>query len=182
MKKILVLAIALVFSASSAYATLAVRETCSSDRTAPMSAARASLSEDGVEKLQQIFDKASALEDGKGYVFSMFFFEPALRPDLKRSDLKRIRKFLKTISVKRLVTCNVIGGSSKFKGRGEFHIVYTLEERDVTEGDRKAEGMPAAKTYATALSGKKYFIEGHRIKKGEKRESGSRQFEIRLDK
>jgi hypothetical protein len=164
MKKILVLAIILVFTASFADATLPVRERCSVNLKALMPAAKATLSEDGYAKLEQIFSNAKTLDNETATVGSVIFFEPALLPDLKRGDLKKVRQFLKTISDKRLVTIDVIGGGPRYKGGGLFRIAYSLEER------------------TGADAGKKYYIKTQRRKWGETRLTGGSEYEIKLDK
>jgi hypothetical protein len=164
MKKILVLAIILVFTAAAADANMPVREKCSVDLTALMAAAKSSLSADGVEKLQQIFANARTLDNEKASVGSVFFLESALRPDLQRNDLKRVNKFLKLISDKRLVSVNVSGGSREFKARGLFRVVYSLEER------------------TSADAGKSYHLKAQKRRPGETRTSGTNEYEIRLDK
>jgi hypothetical protein len=164
MKKILVLAIILVFTAAAADANMPVREKCSVDLTALMAAAKSSLSADGVEKLQQIFANARTLDNEKASVGSVFFLESALRPDLQRNDLKRVNKFLKLISDKRLVSVNVSGGSREFKARGLFRVVYSLQER------------------TSANVGKSYHLKAQKRRPGETRTSGTNEYEIRLDK
>ena len=181
MKKILVMAIIVVFTTAVADATLAVREKCSVNLTALMVAAKSTLSEDGVEKLQQIFANAKTLDSEKASVGSVFFLGPALRPDLQRNEVTRVNKFLKTISNKRLVTCNVVGGGREFKGRGLFRIVYSLEESSVKKSDETAGVAPAGKTDTGSPLGKRYTLKAQKRRPGETRMSGSNEYEIRLD-
>jgi hypothetical protein len=172
MKKILVLAIILVFTASFADATLPVREKCTVNLTELMAAAKASLSADGVGKLQQIFANAKVSGKDEASVGSIFFLVPALLPDLERNELTRVKKFLKLISDKRLVSSHIGGGGREFKGRGLFRIVYSLEERPMIKGDEKA-GVP---------TGRRYGLKAQKHRPGETRISGTNEYQIRLDK
>jgi hypothetical protein len=181
MKKILVLAIILVFTAAVADATLAVSEKCSVNLTALMAAAKSSLSGDGVEKLQQIFANAKASDSEKASVGSVFFFEAALRPDLQRNEVKRVNKFLKTISDKRLVTCKVVHCGQQSTGCGLFRIVYSLEESSVRKSDEQAGAAPAGKIDTGVPTGKRYTLKAQKKRPGETRISGSNEYEIRLD-
>jgi hypothetical protein len=172
MKKILVPAIILLFFASFADANLPVMEKCRVNLTELMAAAKASLSEDGVGKLQQIFANAKVSDKDEATVGSIFFLVPALLPDLGRNELARVKKFLKLISDKRLVSSYVSGGGREFKGRGLFRIVYSLEARPLTKADEKA-GVP---------TGRRYGLKAQKHRPGETRISGTNEYQIRLDK
>ena len=172
MKKILVLAIILVVFASFADANMPVRETCSVNLKAVMAAAESSLSPDGVEKLKQIFANVKVSDKDEATVGSIFFLVPALLPDLERNDLARVKKFLKLISGKRLVSSHVGGGGREFKGRGLFRIVYSLEARPLTKADEKA-GVP---------TGRRFGLKAQIQRPGETGISGTNEYQIKLDK
>ena len=180
MKKILILAVILVVTVAAADANLAVSEKCSVNHAALMAAAKSTLSGDGVEKFQQIFANAKILDSEKASVGSVFFLEPALRPDLHRNEVKRVNKFLKTISDKRLVTCKVVH-CGRSKGCGLFRIVYSLEESSVKKNDEKAGVAMVGKTDTGSSSGKRYTLKAQKRRPGETRMSGSNEYEIRLD-
>jgi hypothetical protein len=141
MKKIMVLAIMLVFIASFAEATLPVMEKYRVNLTELMAAAKSTLSEEGFGKLRQTFANAKTAAGEEVNVGSAFFFVPALKPDLERNDIALVKKFLKLISDKRLVSVNVTGGGRNLK-RGLFHVVYSLEESTLTKDDEKAGVTP----------------------------------------
>jgi hypothetical protein len=172
MKKVLVLAILLVFFASFAEATLPVMEKYRVNLTELMAVAKTTLSEDGFEKLRQIFANAKAAGEEEVNVGSAFFFVPALRPDLERNDLARINKFLKLISDRELVSARVTGGGREFKSRGLFRVVYSLEERPLAMADEKAGGK----------SGKRYGLKAQKIRPGNTRVTGILLYQILMDK
>ena len=181
MKKILILAVILVVTVAAADANLAVSEKCSVNHAALMAAAKSTLSGDGVEKFQQIFANAKILDSEKASVGSVFFLESALRPDLHRNEVKRVNKFLKTISDKRLVTCKVVHCGRQSTGCGLFRIVYSLEESSVKKNDEKAGVAMVGKTDTGSSSGKRYTLKAQKRRPGETRMSGSNEYEIRLD-
>ena len=124
MKRILGLVIIFIFIAVVAEATLPMRERFNVHRAAMISAARSSLSVDGVEKLQNILGK---VEQDRVNFDSVFFLKPALSPDLQRNDVSRVKKFLRIINDGKLVEGYLTGGGRFVKGSRSFGVVYSLE-------------------------------------------------------
>lgn len=182
MKKILVLTIIFVLTSAFTDATMPVRKKCSVNLTALMAAAKLSLSDDGVKKLQQIFANAKASDSENASVDSEFFLEPALRPDLQRNDIKRVKKFLQMISDKRLVTVHVVGGGRGYKGGGLFRIVYSLGESSMKKSDEKAGVALTDSIKSGTNSDKRYYLQAQKRRPGESRMSGSSEYEIHLDR
>jgi hypothetical protein len=181
MKKISGLAIVLVLIASVAFATQAVRQNYVYNSTGLISAAKASLTAEGVEQLQKILESS---EDGRlpaSYFQSAL--ERALAPDLKQDNTKGVTRFLKQINNKRLVKCIVSGGSGKFRGRGEYRVTFELEAdaagsesqmANVSQTDRRN-----IDKYKSA-SGKSYYLVVTHSKPGETKTWGSHQDMIKL--
>jgi hypothetical protein len=145
MKKILSLIIIFIFTAAVAEATLPVQERFDVKRDAIISAAKSSLSADGVEKLRNIL--AGKVEQDLVKFDSAFFIKPALSPDLQRDDAGRVKKFLKQINDNRLVEGYLMGVGSSFTGNRSFRVVYSLEETVVEKINEKADSIPGKRFY-----------------------------------
>ena len=169
MKRILSLVIIFMFTAAVAEATLPTRERFNANRVAMISAARLSLSVDGVEKLQNIL--AGKVEQDRVNFDSAFFLKPALSPDLQRDDVRRVRKFLGIINDNKLVAGHLTGGGRFVKGSRSFRVVYSLEESVVEKINEKAGSIP----------GKRYHLKVTTIRSGESSGSAKGTSEFRFD-
>jgi len=169
MKRILGLVIIFIFTAAVAEATLPTRERFNVNRVAMISAAKLSLSVDGVEKLQNIL--AGKVEQDRVNFDSTFFLKPALSPDLQRNDVSRVKKFLRIINDSKLVEGYLTGGGRFVKGSRSFRVVYSLEESVVEKINEKAGSIP----------GKRYYLKVMTIRSGESSGSVKGTSEFRFD-
>src|SRR5665647_395748 len=126
MNRILSLVIICIITATVVEATLPARELFNANRAAMISAAKLSLSEDGVEKLQNILTRK--VEQDRVVFDSAFFLKPALSLDLQRNDVSRVKKFLGIVNDSKLVEGNLVGGGRFDKESRSFRVVYSLEE------------------------------------------------------
>lgn len=178
MKKILGLAIVLVLFAGVADATQAVRQKYTVNSSGLMAAAKSSLSPEGVEQLHKILAKEA---NGEQPVFyTAVFFELALRHDLMKDDVKKVKKFLKLISDRRLVTCTVSGGTGKFKGRGKYRVNYSLDIETPSGSDQNTKAAPAESRKNISPSGNVYYLVVDQSRPGEKSGYGSWKMPVRL--
>ena len=169
MKRILGLIIIFIFTAAVAEATLPTRERFNVNRVAMISAAKLSLSVDGVEKLQNIL--AGKVEQDRVNFDSAFFLKPALSPDLQRNDISRVKKFLGIINNSKLVKGFLIGGGRFVKGDRSFRVVYSLEESVVEKINEKSGSIP----------GKRYYLKVMTTRSGESSGSVKGTSEFRFD-
>jgi hypothetical protein len=180
MKRMLLLAIIFILTAATVEATLPVREKYSVDSAAMVAAAKSSLSDEGVAALQQALGNNTAKD--KAIFYSPVFLEPVLRVDLRQNRVKQVEKFLKIISDKRLVRCDVSGGSRGYKGRGNFRVGYALEVSAPGENGENVRVEPTDKRDKGPASAKIYYIHADKYRPGEKRSYGSSKMKIRLEK
>ena len=169
MNRILSLVIICIITATVAEATLPVRELFNANRAAMISAAKLSLSEDGVEKLQNILTRK--VEQDRVVFDSAFFLKPALNFDLQRNDVSRVKKFLGIVNDSKLVEGNLAGGGRFYKESKSFRVVYSLEESVVEKNNTKA----------GSITGKRYYLKVMTIWPGSSSGSVKGTSEFRFD-